>query len=54
MVCVLTDVSDESKAYRLIDPSSMKVIISKDVFEEDKEWLWNQIEEGFGNQDEIS
>ncbi|KAM0021224.1 putative RNA-directed DNA polymerase [Helianthus debilis subsp. tardiflorus] len=40
--CVLTGVSEESKAYRLIDPKSMKVVISRDVvFEEHKAWDWN-------------
>ena len=35
--CVLLGVSDESKAYKLFDPISKKVIGSRDVvFEEDK------------------
>ena len=35
--CVLLGVSEESKAYRLYDPISQKIIISRDVvFEEDK------------------
>nr|GMD95646.1 Retrovirus-related Pol polyprotein from transposon TNT 1-94 [Ipomoea batatas] len=34
---------DMSKAYRLYDPSSKKIIISRDVvFEEDKAWDWDQ------------
>lgn len=41
--CVLLGVSDESKAYRLYDPNSQKIIISRDVvFEEDKSWDWDQ------------
>nr|GMC93841.1 Retrovirus-related Pol polyprotein from transposon TNT 1-94 [Ipomoea batatas] len=36
-------VSEESKAYRLYDPNSKKIIISRDVvFEEDKAWDWDQ------------
>lgn len=39
VVCVLTGVSEESKAYRLINPETMKVITSRDViFEEHKGW----------------
>lgn len=30
--CVLLGVSDESKAYRLFDPVSKKIIVSRDVF----------------------
>ena len=37
--CVLLGVSDESKAYRLIEPFSKKIIVSRDVvFEEHKGW----------------
>ncbi|XP_076926208.1 uncharacterized protein LOC143589278, partial [Bidens hawaiensis] len=44
--CVLAGVSEESKGYRLIDPRTMKVVVSKDViFEEDKAWVWDEIEE---------
>ena len=40
--CVLLGVSDESKAYKLFDPISKKVIGSRDVvFEEDKSWNWH-------------
>ena len=40
--CVLLGVSDESKAYRLFDPTSKKIIVSRDVvFEENKGWNWN-------------
>ena len=35
--CVILGVSDESKAYKLYDPHSYKIIISKDViFQEDE------------------
>ncbi|GKC00221.1 retrovirus-related pol polyprotein from transposon TNT 1-94 [Tanacetum coccineum] len=41
--------SEESKAYRLIDPQTLKVIVSKDViFEEHKSWSWSQGNEGDG------
>lgn len=44
-VCILTGMSEESKAYRLIDPQTLKVVVSKDViFEENKSWVWNQVE----------
>ena len=37
--CVLLGVSEESKAYRLYDPVSKKIVVSRDVvFEEDKFW----------------
>ena len=39
-------VSDESKAYRLFDPISKKIIVSRDViFEENKGWNWNMSSE---------
>ncbi|KAM7502462.1 hypothetical protein LguiB_001366 [Lonicera macranthoides] len=39
--CVLLGVSKESKAYRLFDPVTKKIIVSRDVcFEEDKNWNW--------------
>ena len=41
--CVLLGVSEESKAYRLYDPVSQRIIISRDVvFEEDKNWDWDK------------
>ncbi|KAL9235087.1 hypothetical protein vseg_009883 [Gypsophila vaccaria] len=44
--CVFLGVSDESKAWRLYDPISKKVIISRDVvFEEEKFWDWGRTEE---------
>ncbi|KAB2605263.1 hypothetical protein D8674_004980 [Pyrus ussuriensis x Pyrus communis] len=39
--CIFLGVSDESKAYRLFDPISQKIIVSRDVvFEEDQSWDW--------------
>ncbi|GJU04879.1 retrovirus-related pol polyprotein from transposon TNT 1-94 [Tanacetum coccineum] len=44
--CVLLGVSDESKAYRLYDPVSKKIIVSRDViFEEDESWNWGNDKE---------
>lgn len=44
--CVLLGVSDESKAYRLFDPVSKKIIVSRDVvFEENEGWNWNMSSE---------
>ncbi|RVW97635.1 Retrovirus-related Pol polyprotein from transposon TNT 1-94 [Vitis vinifera] len=41
--CVLLGVTEESKAYKLYDPISQKIIISRDVvFEEDKNWDWDK------------
>lgn len=41
--CVLFGVSRESKAYRLYDPTSKRIIISRDVvFEEDGQWNWEK------------
>jgi hypothetical protein len=41
--CVLLGVSEESKAYKLYDPVSKRIIISKDViFEESKGWDWDE------------
>ena len=32
----------ESKAYRLLDPTRKKIVVSRDVvFEEDKRWIWS-------------
>lgn len=40
--CVLLGVSEESKAYRLFNPISNKIIVSRDVvFEEDQQWCWD-------------
>ncbi|RVW80052.1 Retrovirus-related Pol polyprotein from transposon TNT 1-94 [Vitis vinifera] len=41
--CVLLGVSEGSKAYRLYDPTSQRIIISRDVvFEEHKNWDWDK------------
>ncbi|KAK4423086.1 Copia protein [Sesamum alatum] len=41
--CIFLGVSEESKAYRLYDPLSQKIIVSRDlVFEEDKSWDWDK------------
>jgi len=43
MQCVLLGVSDESKAYRLFNRVSKKIIVSRDLsFEEDKGWNWGR------------
>lgn len=42
MKCILLGVSEESKAYRLFNPVSKKIVISRDViFEEHKAWDWS-------------
>ncbi|KAM2061103.1 hypothetical protein FF1_046222 [Malus domestica] len=39
--CIFLGVSDKSKTYRLFDPISQKIIVSRDVvFEEDQSWDW--------------
>jgi hypothetical protein len=43
LACVLLGVSEESKAYRLYDPASQKIIVNRHVvFEEDKGWNWDK------------
>jgi transposase InsO family protein len=40
--CILLGVNEESKAYRLFNPTSNKIIVSRDVvFEEDQQWCWD-------------
>jgi hypothetical protein len=40
--CILLGVSEESKAYRLFNPTSNKIIVSRDVvFEEDQQRCWD-------------
>ena len=40
--CVLLGVSGESKAYRRYDPTTKKIIVSRDViFKEGVKWNWN-------------
>ncbi|PRQ42077.1 putative RNA-directed DNA polymerase [Rosa chinensis] len=44
--CVLLGVSKESKAYRLYDPISERIVVSRDVvFEEDENWDWGRTAE---------
>ena len=39
--CILLGMSDESKGYRLFDPKTKRIVVSKDVmFEEEKSWNW--------------
>ena len=41
--CVLLGISEESKGYRLYEPISKRVVVSRDVvFEEDKKWEWDK------------
>ena len=41
--CVLPGISKESKAYRLYDPISQKIIVSRDVvFDENNSWDWSE------------
>ncbi|TXG53600.1 hypothetical protein EZV62_018856 [Acer yangbiense] len=41
--CVLLGVSEELNVYRLYDPVSRKIIVSRDVvFEEDRSWDWDE------------
>lgn len=43
VTCVLLGVSEESKAYRLYNPVTKKVIISRDVvFDEEISWKWDK------------
>jgi len=41
--CILLGVSEESKGYRLFNPITKKVVVSRDViFEEEKQWDWDE------------
>lgn len=41
--CIFLGVSDKSKSYKLYNPSTMKIFISRDVvFDEKCTWSWNQ------------
>lgn len=47
--CIFLSVSEQSKAYRLYNPNTKKIIISRDVvFDEEKLWSWN--DNGVGQQ----
>lgn len=40
--CVFLGISEESKGYRLFNPITKKVVVSRDViFEEEKKWDWH-------------
>lgn len=44
--CILLGTSEESKAYRMYDPVSKKVLVSRDVvFVESEGWNWDKNEE---------
>ena len=46
MTCVLFGFSEESKGYRMYNPKTKKIVVSRDVvFEEDKRWNWVEEEE---------
>uniref|UniRef100_A0A803PAK3 CCHC-type domain-containing protein n=1 Tax=Cannabis sativa TaxID=3483 RepID=A0A803PAK3_CANSA len=41
--CIFLGVSDQSKAYKLYNPNTKKIIISRDViFDEERTWAWNE------------
>jgi hypothetical protein len=41
--CIFLGVSEESKAYRLYNPVTKKIVISRDViFVENEKWSWNE------------
>ena len=45
MKCVFVGVSEESKVYRLYNPITEKIIISRDVlFDEENTWDWRSTE----------
>ncbi|KAK9907798.1 hypothetical protein M0R45_000739 [Rubus argutus] len=47
--CVLLGMSEESKAYRLNDPVSKRIVVSRDVvFEENESWNWGKSVEEVG------
>lgn len=44
--CVFLGVSEELKAFRMYDPESKKIVISRDVmFEEEEKWRWEKTTE---------
>ena len=62
--CVLLRMSEQSKAYRLYDPMSNKIVVSRDVvFEENECWDWERsneearldiLEWGDSNEEEVN
>lgn len=41
--CVFIGISEESKGYRLYNPDTKKIVVSRDVvFEENKDWNWEE------------
>lgn len=41
--CFLLGISEESKAYKLYDPISQQIVVSRDVvFDESAEWEWDK------------
>jgi len=44
--CIFLGVSEESKGYRLFNPITKRVVVSRDViFEEKKQWDWDEMDE---------
>ncbi|KAK8947207.1 hypothetical protein KSP39_PZI006814 [Platanthera zijinensis] len=44
--CIMVGYSQESKGYRLYNPITQRLIISRDtIFDEDKSWDWNAVED---------
>lgn len=42
--CILFGINEGTKAYRLLNPATGKILVSRDViFEEDKGWNWGRI-----------
>ncbi|GAU11414.1 hypothetical protein TSUD_344050 [Trifolium subterraneum] len=51
IVCVNLGISDESKAYKLYNPASKKIVISRDVvFDEFKAWDWENKQKKNNNE----
>lgn len=42
--CVHLELSSESKAYRIYNPVTKKIIVNRDVFAENERWEWNNNE----------
>ena len=42
--CVHLELSSESKAYRIYNPITKKIIVNRDVFVENERWEWNKNE----------